>query len=42
MTAFFESFRRVCGYKFPPLGRRANDLFFRLAPREIETELNGC
>jgi hypothetical protein len=36
---FAELLRRSCGYKFPRMGRMANDLFVKIAPRFIETKL---
>src|SRR5438270_7417923 len=34
-----EYFRRLCGYRFPPLGNTVFRMFFRLMPAEIDTEL---
>lgn len=40
MTSFpFDLVRRRLGYKFPRLGAAANSIFFKLAPRYIDTEL---
>lgn len=39
MPALYDLARRCFGYKFPRLGLAANNLFFRLVPREIDTEL---
>ena len=35
----FDSVRRFLGYRFPPLGRKVHDLFFRLAPAHADVEL---
>jgi FkbM family methyltransferase len=34
-----DKIRRLCGYKFPRLGKYINRLFFTLLPYEIDTEL---
>jgi len=36
---FVEFFRRCFGYRFPRLGAAANNLFVKIAPRFIETDL---
>ena len=39
MAPSYDILRRCLGYKFPPLGSAANNLFFRLIPSKIEAEL---
>ena len=39
LSAIFDFMRRSLGYKFPRSGRTANALFFKVAPRQIQTEL---
>lgn len=37
--AAIEFFRRSLGYRFPRLGRTAFDLFFRIGPKKVRTEI---